>query len=167
MTGTSRPRQTMRHKCISAPSTRSGETLRAPRGHGPTSPRRAQRVYIRISTAFLFHPTIPILSTPATTAAFSDRRTKARIRRLANEGLGITEIEYLASDPNTWKWLMAGTQDNGTIRYTDSTVWDHIADGDGGDCGVNQLSPNVVYHSYYNVSLWSAPTIREIAGMLS
>ena len=48
---------------------------------------------------------------------------------------------------------MAGTQDNGTIRYTGANVWDHIADGDGGDCGVNQLSPNVVYHSYYNVSL--------------
>ena len=70
-----------------------------------------------------------------------------------NKGLGISEIEYLASDPNTWKWLMAGTQDNGTIRYTGATVWDHIADGDGGDCGVNQLNPNVVYHSYYNVSL--------------
>ena len=55
--------------------------------------------------------------------------------------------------PNTWKWLMGGTQDNGTIRYTGSTVWDHIADGDGGDCGVNQLNPNVVYHSYYSVSL--------------
>jgi photosystem II stability/assembly factor-like uncharacterized protein len=70
-----------------------------------------------------------------------------------NKGLGITEIEYLASDPTTWKWLMAGTQDNGTIRFTGSTVWDHIADGDGGDCGVNQLSPNVVYHSYFNVTL--------------
>jgi hypothetical protein len=70
-----------------------------------------------------------------------------------NKGLGITEIEYLGSDPNTWKWLMAGTQDNGTIRYAGSTVWDHIADGDGGDCGVNQLNPNVVYHSYYYVSL--------------
>jgi hypothetical protein len=70
-----------------------------------------------------------------------------------NKGLGITEIEYLASDPNTWKWLMAGTQDNGTIRYTGSTVWGHIAGGDGGDCGVNQLNPNVVYHSYYYVSL--------------
>jgi hypothetical protein len=70
-----------------------------------------------------------------------------------NKGLGVTEIEYLGSDPNTWKWLMAGTQDNGTIRYTGSTVWDHIADGDGGDCGVNQLNPNIVYHSYYYVSL--------------
>lgn len=74
-----------------------------------------------------------------------------------NKGLGITEIEYLASDPNTWKWLMAGTQDNGTIRYTGTTVWEHIADGDGGDCGVNQLNPNVVYHSYYYVSLERSP----------
>jgi hypothetical protein len=70
-----------------------------------------------------------------------------------NKGLGITEVEYMASDPNTWKWLMAGTQDNGTIRYIGNTVWDHIADGDGGDCGVNQLNPLVVYHSFYNVSL--------------
>jgi hypothetical protein len=70
-----------------------------------------------------------------------------------NKGLGITEIEYLASDPTTWKSLMAGTQDNGTLRTNGSTVWEHIADGDGGDCGVNQLNPNIVYHSYYNVSL--------------
>ncbi len=72
-----------------------------------------------------------------------------------NKGLGITEVEYLASDPNTWKWLMAGTQDNGTIRFTGSAalVWDHIADGDGGDCGVNQLNPNVVYHSFFDVTL--------------
>src|SRR5262245_31791227 len=48
---------------------------------------------------------------------------------------------------------MAGHQDNGTIRFTGSTVWDHIADGDGRDCGVNQLNPNIVYHSFYRVSL--------------
>ena len=65
-----------------------------------------------------------------------------------NKGLAITEIEYMASDPNTWKWLMAGTQDNGTIRFTGATEWDHIADGDGGDCGVDQQNPNTVYHSY-------------------
>jgi photosystem II stability/assembly factor-like uncharacterized protein len=70
-----------------------------------------------------------------------------------NKGLGITEIEYMASDPKTWKWLMAGTQDNGTIRFTGATKWDHIADGDGGDCGVDEQNPNTVYHSYYNVTL--------------
>jgi len=86
-----------------------------------------------------------------------------------NKGLVITEIEYMASDPNTSKWLMAGTQDNGTIRFTGVAQWDHIADGDGGDCGVNQQSPNTVFHSFYNVTLersnnkgnswtWLAPT---------
>ena len=70
-----------------------------------------------------------------------------------NKGLAITEIEYMAGDPNTSKWLMAGTQDNGTIRFTGATKWDHIADGDGGDCGVNQQNPNTVYHSFYNVTL--------------
>lgn len=70
-----------------------------------------------------------------------------------NKGLVITEIEFMASDPNTSKWLMAGTQDNGTLRYVGAPKWDHIADGDGGDCGVNHLNPNVIYHSYYGVSL--------------
>jgi photosystem II stability/assembly factor-like uncharacterized protein len=70
-----------------------------------------------------------------------------------NRGLGITEVEYLGSDPATANWLLAGTQDNGTIRYTGNTVWDHVADGDGGDCGVNPLNANEVYHSYYDVSL--------------
>ena len=70
-----------------------------------------------------------------------------------NDGLGITEIEYLASDPSTWQWLLAGLQDNGTIIYTGSPTWPHVGDGDGGDCGVNQSNPNIVYHSYYDVSL--------------
>lgn len=70
-----------------------------------------------------------------------------------NDGLGICEIEYLASDPSTWQWLLAGTQDNGTMIFTGSQVWEHAADGDGGDCGVNQLNPNVIYHSFYDVSL--------------
>jgi hypothetical protein len=79
--------------------------------------------------------------------------TSGNTWKALNRGLGITEVEYLGSDPTTWQWLMAGTQDNGTIRFTGSTIWEHIADGDGGDCGVNQLNPNEVYHSYYNVSL--------------
>ena len=84
--------------------------------------------------------------------------TKGASWTALNNGLGITELEYLAGNPNTWQWLMAGTQDNGTVRYTGSTVWDHIADGDGGDCGVNQTSPNVVYHSYYSATLERSTT---------
>jgi hypothetical protein len=70
-----------------------------------------------------------------------------------NNGLGITEIEYLAHDPGSSRWLLAGTQDNGSIRYTGSAAWDHIADGDGGDCGVNHTSPQVVFHTYYGMGV--------------
>jgi len=70
-----------------------------------------------------------------------------------NNGLGITEIEYMAQDLGTARWLMAGTQDNGTTLYTGSGVWNHIADGDGGDCAINQQVPNNVYHSYFRMGM--------------
>lgn len=66
-----------------------------------------------------------------------------------NSGLAITEIEYIAADPNSSQWLMAGTQDNGTVRFTGAPVWNQIAEGDGGECGVNPDNPNEVYHSFY------------------
>ena len=66
-----------------------------------------------------------------------------------NSGLAITEIEYIAQDYASTSWVMAGTQDNGTICYTGSSVWDHADDGDGGDCAVNHGNPNIVFHSFY------------------
>jgi photosystem II stability/assembly factor-like uncharacterized protein len=72
--------------------------------------------------------------------------------RALNSGLAITEVEYIALNPANSNWLLAGTQDNGTIRLNGG-AWEHVADGDGGDCGLNAGNPKVVYHSYYNVSL--------------
>ena len=70
-----------------------------------------------------------------------------------NRGLGITEVEYIAQRYGTPRWLIAGLQDNGSTRYTGSMVWDHVADGDGGDCGVNRADPTRVYHSYYGMGM--------------
>lgn len=75
-----------------------------------------------------------------------------------NNGLGITEIEYMAQDLGSSRWIMGGTQDNGSIRYTGNAAWDHIADGDGGDCGVNRADPNVVFHTYYNMGMERSDT---------
>ncbi len=75
-----------------------------------------------------------------------------------NSGLGTMEIEYMAQDYGSSRWLIAGTQDNGSIRYTGSQVWDHVADGDGGDCGVNRTDPNVVYHSYFRMGMERSTT---------
>jgi photosystem II stability/assembly factor-like uncharacterized protein len=70
-----------------------------------------------------------------------------------NIGLAIAEIEYIAQDPASPAFIVGGTQDNGSIRYTGSPTWDHIADGDGGECAINRSSPNMVFHSFYGMGL--------------
>lgn len=69
-----------------------------------------------------------------------------------NNGLVISEFEYLAQDVGSSRWLIGGTQDNGTQRWTGSAVWEHVADGDGGDCGVNRTDPRTVLHTFFNMS---------------
>ena len=70
-----------------------------------------------------------------------------------NKGLAITEIEYMASDPNTWKWLMAGTQDNGTIRFTGAYQMGPYCRRRWRRLWSQSAEPNTVYHSFYNVTL--------------
>jgi hypothetical protein len=70
-----------------------------------------------------------------------------------NNGLVISEFEYLAQHPGSARWLIGGTQDNGTQRWTGSQDWEHIADGDGGDCGVNRTDPRTVHHTYYEMNM--------------
>jgi hypothetical protein len=69
-----------------------------------------------------------------------------------NNGLVISEFEYLAQDYGSARYIIGGTQDNGTERWTGSSVWDHIADGDGGDCGVNRADPRTVFHTFFNMT---------------
>jgi hypothetical protein len=96
-----------------------------------------------------------------------------------NNGLVISEFEYLAQDYGSSQWLIGGTQDNGTQRWTGSPIWEHIADGDGGDCGVNRTNPNTVFHTYYDMSpersvsagnfgswTWIAPPVQGGEGSL-
>ena len=75
-----------------------------------------------------------------------------------NKGLSITEFEFLAQHPRFEAYLLAGTQDNGTLRYEGEEVWFHVQDGDGGDCGVNAASPYTCYHSFYGMGLERSDT---------
>jgi hypothetical protein len=70
-----------------------------------------------------------------------------------NNGLEITEFEYIAQDLGSSRWLLGGTQDNGTERWTGSPTWLHSQDGDGGDCGVNRTDPRTVFHSFYGMGV--------------
>ncbi len=69
-----------------------------------------------------------------------------------NNGLIITEFEYIAQNVGSSRWIMGGTQDNGTDRWTGSANFDHVADGDGGYCCVNHDNPLTVFHTYYGMS---------------
>ena len=75
-----------------------------------------------------------------------------------NRGLAITEIEYLDHDLGTARYLLAGTQDNGSIRYLGNPVWEHAADGDGGDCGVGTTTPTTVFHSFFGMGMERSTT---------
>ena len=66
-----------------------------------------------------------------------------------NTGLAISEVEYLAQRPDEATWIMAGLQDNGTIRREAPNAWTQVGLGDGGDCGTNMGQPDVCFHSYY------------------
>ncbi len=69
-----------------------------------------------------------------------------------NNGLVITEFEYLGHHIGNARWLIGGTQDNGTERWQGSPTWEHVADGDGGDCAVNRTNPATVFHTFYGMS---------------
>ncbi|MEU3689968.1 WD40/YVTN/BNR-like repeat-containing protein [Streptomyces narbonensis] len=70
-----------------------------------------------------------------------------------NNGLEITEFEYIAQDLGSSRWLLGGTQDNGTERWTGSPTWLHSQDGDGGDCAVNRTDPRTVFHTFYEMGI--------------
>ena len=69
-----------------------------------------------------------------------------------NNGLVITEFEYIAQNIGISRWIIGGTQDNGTDRWTGPANFDHVADGDGGYCCTNHDLPSTVFHTYYNMS---------------
>jgi photosystem II stability/assembly factor-like uncharacterized protein len=66
-----------------------------------------------------------------------------------NAGLAISEVEYLAQRPDEPIWLLAGLQDDGTVRREQANAWSQVGLGDGGDCGTNMAHPDVCFHSYY------------------
>jgi photosystem II stability/assembly factor-like uncharacterized protein len=66
-----------------------------------------------------------------------------------NAGLAISEVEYLAQRPDERTWLLAGLQDDGTVRREGPGSWSQVGLGDGGDCGTNMARPDTCFHSYY------------------
>ena len=74
-----------------------------------------------------------------------------------NAGLAISEVGYVTQRPDEPMWLLAGLQDNGTIRRESANTWTQVGLGDGGDCGTNTANPDVCFHSYYYMDMERSP----------
>ena len=57
-----------------------------------------------------------------------------------NEGLCITQFEFIDQHPTSDVVVLGGTQDNGTEQFRNSPVFYHADDGDGGFCVIDQAT---------------------------
>lgn len=72
-----------------------------------------------------------------------------------NPGLAISEVEYLTQRTDSPDWILAGLQDNGTIRrQVDGGSWEQVHIGDGGDCATDLANQDICYHTRYSTSLF-------------
>jgi photosystem II stability/assembly factor-like uncharacterized protein len=69
-----------------------------------------------------------------------------------NEGLCITQFEFIDHHPTSDAVVFGGTQDNGTEQFRNSPVFNHADDGDGGYCAIDPLQPATVISTYYGPS---------------
>ena len=69
-----------------------------------------------------------------------------------NEGLCITQFEFIDHHPTSDAVVFGGTQDNGTEQFRNSPVFSHADDGDGGYCAIDPLQPATVISTYYGPS---------------
>ena len=67
-----------------------------------------------------------------------------------NQTLNITQFQAIALHPTDNNFLIGGTQDNGTNRFTGNTAWTRVQGGDGGFALIDQSNPSIVYHTFYN-----------------
>ncbi len=70
-----------------------------------------------------------------------------------NTNLALLQFQSVAVHPTDTFPVHGGTQDNGTNKYLGDTIWEHTADGDGGQTVVDFADPQRVYHTFFGVSM--------------
>lgn len=95
----------------------------------------------------------------------SANATAATIRwENLNQGLNLTQFQGLALHPTDPNFLLGGTQDNGSLRFTNNIAWTSVAGGDGGAAVIDQANPTTVYHNYQSTSGNFGPRISLTSG---
>ncbi len=69
-----------------------------------------------------------------------------------NQTLDTVQFQAVALHPTDPNYLIGGTQDNGTNRFTGDPAWTRVFGGDGGFALVDQSNPTTVWQSTQNSS---------------
>jgi photosystem II stability/assembly factor-like uncharacterized protein len=69
-----------------------------------------------------------------------------------NTTLQITQFQGCSADATDAARFYVGTQDNGTNGYAGAVAWPHLDFGDGGFALIDQVVPDNLVHTYYNLS---------------
>ena len=85
---------------------------------------------------------------PATAARGVARNTAVGPWQAVNDGLAITQPNYLAQTPVSDSLVLAGTQDNGAEQRIGPAAWKVIQQGDGGGCAIDPGHPNRRFVQY-------------------
>ena len=69
-----------------------------------------------------------------------------------NEGISITQFEFIGQHPQSDAYVIGGTQDNGTEIFRNHPAFYHSADGDGGMAGVDAADARNVIHTHFGAT---------------
>ena len=72
--------------------------------------------------------------------------SKALWTNLNGGGLAITTFNGITTSPINPDFVLGGSQDNGTEKFTGDQAWEHVDDGDGGIVRFDLNDPNIAYH---------------------
>ena len=66
-----------------------------------------------------------------------------------NEGLCITQCEFMDQHPDSDAVVIIGTQDNGTLQFRNNPAFYFCDGSDGGFAAIDPKNPNIIYHNRY------------------
>ncbi len=81
-----------------------------------------------------------------------------------NRTLNTVQFQGLALHPADPNFLLGGTQDNGSLRFTGTPAWAAVAGGDGGAALIDQSNPTTVYHNFQSSTGSYGPRVSFNSG---
>jgi photosystem II stability/assembly factor-like uncharacterized protein len=125
------------------------------------NPRSGQWTFIDIGRnihtdnhAFAFHPTDTMkIFTGNDGGIYKSTDGGITWDDTLNEGLCITQFEFMDQHPDSDAVVIAGTQDNGTLQFRNNSVFYFCDESDGGFAAIDPENPNIVFHERFGPSI--------------